>query len=194
MAEHLESLLADIRACTLCDDILPLGPRPMVRASEKACILVVGQAPGIRVHETGVPFNDPSGVRLREWMGISSEIFYDESKVALVPMDFCYPGSARYGDVPPPPICAQTWRQKLLSHMPNIQLTLVLGQHAQKWHLPIKHKTLTENVRAWKTYGEALIPLPHPSPRNNIWLKKNPWFAGELLPLLRQKVAAALVA
>jgi uracil-DNA glycosylase len=198
MADGLEALLANIRACNICQDILPLGPRPMVQVSTAASVLVVGQAPGIKVHETGIPFNDPSGDRLREWMGINREVFYDESKIALVPMGFCFPGSGRYGDVPPPPICAETWRRKLLSQMPNIQLTLVLGQHAQKWHLPIKHKTLTENVRAWESDGgidgKALIPLPHPSPRNNIWLKKNPWFAEELLPLLRQKIAGALVA
>jgi len=166
----------------------------MVQASATASVLVVGQAPGIRVHETGIPFNDPSGDRLREWMGVGRDVFYDASQVALVPMGFCFPGTGRYGDVPPPPICAQTWRQELLTHMPNVQLTLVLGQHAQKWHLPIKHKTLTDNVRAWESYSEALIPLPHPSPRNNIWLKKNPWFAEDLLPSLKQKVAGALVA
>ena len=168
----LDDLLADIRACTLCADILPEGPRPVVQAHRAARILVVGQAPGIRVHETGIPFNDPSGDRLRDWMGIDRDTFYDPAKVALVPMGFCFPGSARYGDMPPPPICAETWREKLLAQLPNIQLTLVMGQHAHKWHLPKKHKTLTENVRAWRSYGDSLIPMPHPSPRNNIWLKR----------------------
>jgi uracil-DNA glycosylase len=192
MPDNLGALLADIRACTLCDDILPLGPRPMVQASIDARILIVGQAPGIRVHETGIPFNDPSGDRLREWMGVGRDDFYDDRKIALVPMGFCFPGTGRNGDIPPPPICAQTWRQKLLDQMPNVGLTLVLGQYAQKWHLPKKHKTLTENVRNWQTYGPELIPLPHPSPRNNIWLKKNPWFAEELLPRLRHQVGKSL--
>ncbi len=192
MPGDLGALLADIRACTLCEDILPLGPRPMVQANTSASILIVGQAPGIRVHETGIPFNDPSGDRLRDWMGIGRDIFYDETKVALVPMGFCFPGSDRYGDVPPPPICAETWRRRLLDHLTDVRLTLVLGQHAQKWHLPIKYKTLTENVRAWKSYGEGLIPIPHPSPRNNIWLKKNPWFELDLLPQLKGRVREAL--
>ena len=188
----LDKLLADIRACTLCADFLPEGPRPVVQAHRSARILVVGQAPGIRVHETGIPFNDPSGDRLRDWMGIDREIFYDATKVALVPMGFCFPGSAKYGDVPPPPICAETWRDKLMPQLPNVQLTLVMGQHAHKWHLPKRHKTLTENVRAWRGYGDELIPMPHPSPRNNIWLKKNPWFAEDLLPVLKAWVDEAL--
>lgn len=188
----LDKLLADIRACTLCADFLPEGPRPVVQAHRSSQILVVGQAPGIRVHETGIPFNDPSGDRLRDWMGIDREIFYDATKVALVPMGFCFPGSAKYGDVPPPPICAETWRDKLMAQLPNVQLTLVMGQHAHKWHLPKRHKTLTENVRAWRSYGDELIPMPHPSPRNNIWLKKNPWFAEDLLPVLKAWVGEAL--
>jgi uracil-DNA glycosylase len=188
----LDKLLADIRACTLCADFLPEGPRPVVQAHRSVRILVVGQAPGIRVHETGIPFNDPSGDRLRDWMGINREIFYDATKVALVPMGFYFPGSAKYGDVPPPPICAETWRDKLMAQLPNVQLTLVMGQHAHKWHLPKRHKTLTENVRAWRSYGDELIPMPHPSPRNNIWLKKNPWFAEDLLPVLKAWVDEAL--
>ena len=192
MPDDLGALLADIRACTLCEDILPLGPRPMVQSSEAARVLIVGQAPGIRVHETGIPFNDPSGDRLRDWMGIDRSSFYDDQQIALVPMGFCFPGTGRYGDVPPPPICAQTWRQNLLDRMPDVRLTLVLGQHAHKWHLPKKHKTLTDNVRAWESYGNDLVPLPHPSPRNNIWLKKNPWFADQLLPVLKVRVEDAL--
>jgi uracil-DNA glycosylase len=192
MPSDLAALLADIRACTLCKDILPLGPRPMVQSSKDASVLIVGQAPGIRVHETGIPFNDPSGDRLRDWMGIDRDVFYDEGKIALVPMGFCFPGTGSSGDLPPPPICAQTWRQKLLDQMQNVRLTLVLGQFAQKWHLPKRHKTLTENVRNWQSYGPDVIPLPHPSPRNNIWLKKNPWFAEDLLPQLRVGVGEAL--
>jgi uracil-DNA glycosylase len=164
----------------------------MVQAGVSATILIVGQAPGVRVHETGIPFNDPSGDRLRDWMDVGRDVFYDDTKVALVPMGFCFPGSGRYGDVPPPPLCAQTWRQKLLDQLPNVGLTLVLGQHAQKWHLPHQYKTLTENVQAWESYGKGVIPLPHPSPRNNIWLKKNPWFADRLLPTLKRRVRDVL--
>ena len=191
--EMLEQLLKDVRACTICADILPMGPRPVLQVEEGARILIVGQAPGIRVHETGIPFNDPSGDRLRDWMGVDRETFYDASKVALIPMGFCYPGSLERGDVPPPPICAQTWRQPLIDHLPDVALTLVLGQHAQGWHLKgRKAKNLTETVKNWREFAPDMIPLPHPSPRNNIWLKKNPWFADELLPVMKERVAAVL--
>ena len=190
--EQLDALLADIRACRICEDILPMGPRPVLQVGPKARVLIVGQAPGIRVHETGVPFNDPSGDRLRDWMGVDRDTFYDDTQIALVPIGFCFPGTAKYGDVPPPPVCAETWRQRVMDQIPHVRLTIVLGQHAHKWHLPKKHKTLTDNVRAWESYGESLIPLPHPSPRNNIWLKKNPWFADDLLPVLKDRVARAL--
>jgi uracil-DNA glycosylase len=171
---------------------LPFGPRPILQADARARILIAGQAPGRRVHESGIPFDDPSGVRLREWMGISEEDFYDPSKIALLPMGFCYPGTGKSGDLPPRPECEKAWRRELLQGLENIELTLVIGQYAQKWHLQVMEKNLTETVRAWRNYAPGVIPLPHPSPRNNIWLKKNSWFAEELLPEIRQAVSKAL--
>ena len=193
MALALTKLVKEIRSCTLCTEHLPLGPRPIIQVSSTAKILIVGQAPGSRVHETGIPFNDPSGDRLREWMGIDKEIFYDDKEIALVPMGFCFPGTGKSGDLPPRPECAATWRVQLLEQLPNIKLTIVVGQYAQAWHLDQGNKAnLTETVVAWKSYWPKAIPLPHPSPRNNIWLKKNPWFEEEVLPSLRRKVKAVL--
>ena len=193
MALALTKLVKEIRSCTLCTEHLPLGPRPIIQVSSTARILVVGQAPGSRVHETGIPFDDPSGDRLREWMGIDKEVFYDDKKIALVPMGFCFPGTGKSGDLPPRPECADTWRVKLLEQLPNIKLTIIVGQYAQAWHLDKSIKeNLTETVMAWKSYWPKAIPLPHPSPRNNIWLKKNPWFEEEVLPSLRRKVKAVL--
>jgi uracil-DNA glycosylase len=161
--------------------------------SSFAKILVVGQAPGSRVHQTGIPFNDPSGDRLREWMGIDKELFYDEQKIALVPMGFCFPGTGKSGDLPPRPECADTWRIKLLEQLPKIRLTIIVGQYAQAWHLKTANKAnLTETVMAWKDYWPEAIPLPHPSPRNNIWLKRNPWFEEQILPSLKRRVKAVL--
>ncbi len=186
---HLRVLAQEIRACTLCSAYLPLGPRPIIQVSNSAQILIVGQAPGSRVHETGIPFDDPSGNRLREWMGIDKSVFYEESKIAIVPMGFCFPGTGKSGDLPPRPECAGTWRKKLLNELPQISLTLVIGQYAQAWHLgQLVKQNLTETVKAWKEFGPEIIPLPHPSPRNNIWLKKNPWFEQEVLPKLQAKV------
>ncbi|WP_080593243.1 uracil-DNA glycosylase family protein [Pseudomonas fluorescens] len=184
----LESLLKDIRKCTLCAEHLPLGPRPVVQASESSRILIVGQAPGRKVHASGVPFDDASGERLRDWMGVSKAIFYDPEVVAIVPMGFCYPGSGKSGDLAPRPECAPAWRERLLSQLKNVELTLVIGQYAQAYHLPGEQANLTELVRDWRTYSDGLLPLPHPSPRNNIWLKRNPWFEEELLPELRLRV------
>ena len=193
MTQTLARLVQEIRSCTLCTEHLPLGPRPIIQVSSTAKILIVGQAPGSRVHETGIPFNDPSGDRLREWMGIDKEIFYDDKEIALVPMGFCFPGTGKSGDLPPRPECAATWRVQLLEQLPNIKLTIVVGQYAQAWHLDQGNKAnLTETVVAWKSYWPKAIPLPHPSPRNNIWLKKNPWFEEEVLPSLRRKVKAVL--
>jgi uracil-DNA glycosylase len=169
-----------------------MGPRPVLQLDPKARILIAGQAPGRRVHESGVPFDDPSGDRLREWLGISREVFYDARKVAILPMGFCYPGTGKSGDLPPRPECAEAWRHELLEQLPQIQLTLVIGQYAQKWHLPNLEKNLTETVRAWQNFGDGIIPLPHPSPRNNIWLKKNPWFSESLLPELKKAAQQAL--
>lgn len=185
----MKTLLDEIKRCNICEVYLPLGPRPIVQASAASRILIVGQAPGIRVHETGIPFNDPSGDRLRSWMGINRDIFYDASKIALVPMGFCYPGSAERGDLPPRKECATAWRDDLLSHLNDVELTLVIGQYAIEWHLGKRRKkTLTETVKAWRDYAPDKIVLPHPSPRNNIWLKKNPWFEREVLPALKRRV------
>lgn len=190
--ETLRTLLPAVRACTLCAGDLEHGVRPVLQVHTDARILIAGQAPGSKVHSTGVPFDDPSGDRLRQWMGVDRDSFYDETKIAILPMGFCYPGKGKSGDLPPQPRCAQTWRRRLLDRLPNIALTLVMGQYAQKWHLPSQRTTLTETVREWASYGDDLMPLPHSSPRNNIWLKKNPWFETETVPTLQRRVAAAL--
>jgi uracil-DNA glycosylase len=190
----LTSLLTEVRACTLCAAHLPLGPRPVVQVHASARILVAGQAPGRKVHETGLPFNDASGERLRAWMGISREVFYNERKIAIVPMGFCYPGTGKSGDLPPRPECAPAWRAPLLAHLKDLQLTLAIGQYAQAYHLPPQRGTLTDAVQAWRSHWPQLVPLPHPSPRNNGWLKANPWFEAELVPLLRERVAQVLAA
>ena len=193
MANSLAQLVKEIRSCALCAHHLPLGPRPIVQVSNKATILIAGQAPGSRVHQTGIPFDDPCGDRLRAWMGIDRDTFYNEKKIALVPMGFCFPGTGKSGDLPPRRECAETWREKLLGQLPNIRLTIVVGQYAQQWHLgEMNGLNLTETVRAWRTYWPKALPLPHPSPRNNIWLKKNSWFEEEILPNLRTQVNAIL--
>jgi uracil-DNA glycosylase len=190
---RLDELLRQVRACRLCEEDLPLGPRPVVRAAESARILVVGQAPGTAVHASGIPFDDPSGERLREWMGVDAETFYDASRIALIPMGFCYPGRGKSGDLPPKKRCARTWRAPLLDALPQIELTLVIGRYALAWHLPeAKGLTLTEKVRRHADWGGAHLPLPHPSPRNNIWLARNPWFEAEVVPRLKRRVAAVL--
>ena len=185
-------LLASVKACRLCESALPLGPRPVLQVDPRARILIAGQAPGRRVHESGVPFDDPSGERLRDWLGVTRDVFYDPRQVAILPMGFCYPGTGKSGDLPPRPECEKAWREPLMQSLGNIRLTLVIGQYAQRWHLSQLQKNLTETVRAWQDYGQGVIPLPHPSPRNNIWIKKNPWFAESLLPALKQATRAAL--
>ena len=192
MSEQFSQLIESVRQCRICEKSLPLGPRPVLQIHRQAKILIAGQAPGRRVHESGIPFDDPSGDRLREWLGITRESFYDETKIAILPMGFCYPGTGKSGDLPPRPECAETWRQRLLECLPHIGLTLVIGQYAQRWHLTHTHRNLTETVRAWQEYGPHTIPLPHPSPRNNIWLKKNPWFSESLLPCLKKMAQDAL--
>lgn len=188
----LESLLVDVRSCTICADHLPYGPRPVVQLHGAARILIAGQAPGRRVHETGLPFNDPSGDRLRDWLGITRDVFYDETQVALVPMGFCYPGTGKSGDLPPRPECAAAWRSALLSRLKGVELTLAIGQYAHAYHLHDRAATLTESVRNWRNYWPNLVPLPHPSPRNNLWLRRNPWFELEIVPALRARVSAVL--
>jgi uracil-DNA glycosylase len=188
----LSSLLLDVRACTLCAEHLPLGPRPIVQLHASARILIAGQAPGRKVHETGIPFNDASGDRLRTWLGVSREDFYDAKKVALLPMGFCFPGTGKSGDLPPRRECAPAWQAKLLPHLKHLQLTLVIGQYAQAYHLPGRGRSLTEVVAGWRDSWPMVVPLPHPSPRNQLWIKRNPWFEQELLPALRARVADVL--
>ncbi|MDA8521822.1 uracil-DNA glycosylase family protein [Acidovorax sp. NCPPB 4044] len=189
----LPILLDRIRHCTLCAPSLPLGPRPVLQAAAGARVLVAGQAPGRKVHATGIPFDDASGERLREWMGVDRATFYDAERIAIVPMGFCYPGTGRSGDLPPRPECAAAWRTPLLENLPGIELTIVLGAHAAAWHRPgMPALSLTDAVRHWRRSAPRFWLLPHPSPRNNGWLKRNPWFAEEVLPALRQQVASTL--
>ncbi len=186
-------LLEEIRACTVCASHLEAGPRPVLQAHPDARILIIGQAPGRRVHASGVPWDDPSGERLRDWLSISRETFYDPKQVALVPMGFCYPGTGKSGDLPPRPECAPLWHEPILDELREVRLTLLLSGYAQRYYLAEKAaKTVTATVRAWREAGPSRIPLPHPSPRNNIWLRKNPWFAEDLLPELKARVREAL--
>lgn len=193
MKKSFPLLLCEIEACDLCQPVLPLGPRPILQLHPKASILIVAQAPGRKVHETGIPFNDQSGDRLREWLGVTRETFYDARKIAILPMGFCYPGTGKSGDLPPRPECAATWRASLLAHLPQIKLTLVIGRYAHDYHLHDSScATVTETVKAWREFWPERLPLPHPSPRNNRWLKRNPWFASDLLPTLRKHVPSVL--
>ena len=189
---ELLSLLKDVRSCTICASELPLGPRPVLQMHPKAKILIAGQAPGRKVHDSGVPFDDVSGKRLREWLGITRDVFYDPEKVAILPMGFCFPGSGKSGDLAPRSECAPAWREQLLSQLSQLELTIVLGSYAQRYHCGDASSSVTDLVKSWRTYWPNIIPLPHPSPRNNIWLRKNPWFEVELLPLLRQRVSESL--
>jgi uracil-DNA glycosylase len=189
----LSDLLAEVRACTACAAHLPLGPRPVLQAAESARILIVGQAPGLKVHNSGIPWNDASGERLRDWMGIGRETFYDAARIAIVPMGYCYPGRGASGDLPPRPECAQLWLDRILARLPDIRLTLLIGQYAQRHFLGAERKpTLTDTVAAWRDYGEGRMPLPHPSPRNRYWFARHPWFEAELVPELRARVVGAL--
>jgi len=188
----LPVLLEDVRACTLCAEHLPHGPRPVVQAEAEARLLIAGQAPGRAVHESGVPFDDPSGDRLRAWMGVDRETFYDPSRVAVLPMGFCYPGSGASGDLPPRAECAPAWRDAVLERLEGVELTLVLGRYALDWHLGAAGATVTETVRRWREWWPRALPLPHPSPRNNRWLAQNPWFQEEVVPALRDRVAEVL--
>ena len=183
-------LLNDIHACTYCAKDLPCAPRPVLQAHSSARLRIIGQAPGRKVHETGIPWDDKSGDRLRTWLGITPEIFYDAQKIAIIPMGFCYPGKAKSGDMPPRPECAPRWHPQLNSHFSNIQLTLLVGKYAQTYYLDNLCKaTLGDTVRAWSEYLPlGYLPMVHPSPRNQIWLKKNPWFEKELVPELRKMI------
>lgn len=192
-----DTLSEDIRACRLCAARFAAtatahAPRPVVWFRPEARILIAGQAPGARVHASGKPFDDPSGDRLRDWMGVTPTDFYDQSRIAIVPMAFCFPGYDRKGaDLPPPKLCAQTWHAKVMQHLPNIRLTLMVGGYAHKWHMG-GSTSVTQRVAAWRDHAPDLFPLPHPSWRNTGWLKKNPWFQDDLLPVLRQRVQEVL--
>lgn len=194
MTSPLDKVLAEARACRLCAPHLPCEPRPVLRAQAGARLLIVGQAPGRRVHESGIPWNDPSGDRLRQWLAMERERFYDERLVAIIPMGFCYPGTAAAGgDAPPRPECAPLWQPRLLPLLPALRLTLLVGSYAQAFHLGDRRQaTMTATVKAFRDYLPAYLPLPHPSWRNTAWLKRNPWFETELLPVLRERVKAAL--
>jgi uracil-DNA glycosylase len=182
-------LLNEVRACTICAAHLPAGPRPVLQVHAAARILIAGQAPGRKVHASGVPFADASGERLCEWMGVKRDVFYNPETVAILPMGFCYPGTGTSGDLPPRRECAPQWRARLLAALPKIELTLVIGQYAMAWHLPeCARANLTDTVRAWRRRWPAVLPLPHPSPRNNLWLKANPWFVAEVVPELQSRV------
>lgn len=183
------ALLKDVRACTLCAPQLPLGPRPVLQLHPDAVILIAAQAPGRKVHETGIPFNDASGDRLRAWLGLSREQFYDPGTLAIVPMGLCYPGRGASGDRPPRRECAPRWRAPLLATLTKLRLTVAIGRYAIAWHLPDERADLTETVRRWREHWPAIVPLPHPSPRNNGWLAHNAWFERELVPRLKARVA-----
>ncbi len=190
----LDRLLADIRACTHCAAYLPRGPRPVLRAGDfDARVMIIGQAPGTKVHATGVPWNDPSGDVLRGWMGVSRDDFYDDSRFAIMPMGFCYPGRKGGGDAPPRPECAPLWHAKIRALLPQIRLTLLIGRYAQAYYLGAARKaTLGETVRGWRDYApQGFLPLVHPSPRNRLWLRRNPWFEAELIPVLRAELRNA---
>ncbi|HHI92065.1 MAG TPA: uracil-DNA glycosylase family protein [Gammaproteobacteria bacterium] len=188
----LINVLNEARNCRLCAKQLPHEPRPALRAHANARLLIIGQAPGSKVHASGIPWDDPSGDRLRNWLGINKNLFYDETQIAIIPMGFCYPGKGRSGDLPPRPECAPQWHAALLSRMPNIQLTLLIGQYAQRYYLGKQHRTLTATVKAWRDYLPHYFALPHPSPRNQLWLKKNPWFETEVLSEVKKHTQNAL--
>jgi uracil-DNA glycosylase len=189
----MQTLLNKIRGCEVCKDHLPFGPRPVVQFSKQSKIIIIGQAPGRRVHETGIPWNDASGRKLREWMGIDETAFYDPDIFALMPMGFCYPGKGISGDLPPRPECAPLWHTQILENLPNVSLILLIGQYAQRYYLKKNCKiNLTETVKNYKEYLPKYIPLPHPSPRNQNWLKINPWFKEDVIPELQKKIKLAI--
>ncbi|MBW4709630.1 uracil-DNA glycosylase family protein [Roseobacter sp. YSTF-M11] len=187
----------DLAACTLCRDrfaqtVTAHAPRPVVWFAPGARILIAGQAPGMKVHKSGRPFTDPSGDRLRDWLSVDEDTFYDKSRIAILPMAFCFPGyNAKGSDLPPPPVCARTWRDKAMAMLPDVKLTLVIGSYAMKYHIG-KVASVTQAVQDWRNYGENMFVLPHPSWRNTGWIRKNPWFEGDVLPRLRARVAEVL--
>lgn len=189
---NIPAVLEDVLACQLCRAHLPFPPRPVLRVDTRARILIIGQAPGTRVHQTGIPWNDPSGDRLRQWMEVDRDTFYDSARIAIMPMGFCYPGKGRSGDLPPRPECAPQWHARLLETMPDISLILLVGQYAQRYYLPDAAGTLTERVADHAAFGPRFFPLPHPSPRNQLWLRRHPWFEAEVVSALRLRLLPLL--
>lgn len=185
--ENLQQLLNEVAACRLCESALPLGPRPVLRVAPEARILIIGQAPGLKVHNSGLPWDDPSGDRLRGWLNIDREQFYRDARLGILPMGFCYPGKGKSGDLPPRPECAPTWHERLLQQMPHIDVVLLIGQYAQKRYAGDGEKSLTERVQNQSLDGR-FISLPHPSPRNIRWFKQNPWFDEQLLPSFQRRI------
>lgn len=185
------SLLTKIRSCKICQESLPYKPKPILSFAANSLILIVGQAPGVRAHMSGIPWNDASGERLRDWLGVTKEQFYDPEIFAIAPMGFCYPGKGSSGDKPPRPECSEKWMKKIVSQLGEIRVTLLIGTYAQDFFLDEKTR-LTETVKRWREFAPTYIPLPHPSPRNNIWLKKNSWFETDLLPYLRKTTSKVL--
>jgi uracil-DNA glycosylase len=190
---EFDELLRAVRKCTLCSDSLAAGPRPVLQVGVGAKVLIAGQAPGRRVHESGVPFDDPSGDRLRDWMGVDRETFYDANRIAILPMGFCYPGTGKNGDLPPRPECAPAWREQLLLHLPNVEFTIVLGKWAMAYHSSNWNGRVTDSVKDWERDWPMQVPLPHPSPRNIRWFRQNPWFESEVVPMIRERTRELLV-
>lgn len=190
----MQSLIDEILGCSICAAQLPLGTNPILAADETSKIILIGQAPGLKVHQNGIPWNDASGKRLRSWLNVSEDTFYNPKNIALVPMGFCYPGKGKSGDLPPRKECAEAWHEKLMSKMQQAELILLVGQYAQKYYLKEKAKrTLTETVAEYKSYLPDFFPLPHPSPRNRFWLSKNPWFEAEITPQLQHRINQLLI-
>lgn len=190
---HLQNLLAEVRDCQVCAPFLPNPPRPVLRAADGAKLMIVGQAPGRKVHESGIPWNDPSGDRLRDWLQLSREQFYDAARIAIIPTGFCYPGKGAHGDLPPRPECAPLWHPQLRAALPSIRLTLLVGSYAQAYYLGRRARpTLAATVQSFEAYLPDFLPLPHPSPRNQLWFKRHPWFEAEVIPELRRRVHALL--
>lgn len=193
MEQGLDAVLTQARACRRCAQALPHEPRPVLRASTEARLLIVGQAPGSRVHASGIPWDDASGTRLRDWMGVTPEVFYDERRIAIMPMGLCYPGKGKSGDLPPRPECAPAWHPPILQQLSKIELILLVGRYAQNHYLGENGRpTLSDTVQAWRDYLPRFVPLPHPSPRNQAWWLRRPWFEAELLPILRHRVARVI--
>ena len=189
----MKNLLSTIQQCTICEKHLPLGPRPIISAHPDSKIIIIGQAPGTKVHASGIPWDDASGKQLRKWLNVSAKDFYNETKFAIMPMGFCYPGKGKTGDLPPRKECAPQWHNLLLEKLPKVELILLIGMYAQKYYLDkTAKKTLTETVSNYQTYLPKYLPMPHPSPRNRFWLTKNPWFEVEILPELRERVRKLL--